>query len=199
MRARATELMLPLRPHPASRNHCNNPHQDPQNPNVKAPLLRTPLANNHRPASSQAPPSPFAPASYWPGRPPVTAVAMRTPPPRRRPEGGARRPWGRAGLGQAGADGGQRAAPAPGPAPAPMHGAEEAVAAGGPRMSAASTQTDSMAGEHRSAPAVWGLGGGVPGRACPAARERCGTGGNGRRGGMRGKGADRPSRVLRGA
>lgn len=59
-------------------------------------------------------------------------------------------------------DGGHRAAPAPAPAAAPalapglMHGAEEAVVAGGPRVSAASTQTDSMAGERRPVPAVGG-------------------------------------------
>lgn len=46
-------------------------------------------------------------------------------------------------------------------APAPMHGAEEAAAgaAGGPRVRAASTQTDSMAGERgcTAARPVWRL------------------------------------------
>lgn len=74
-----------------------------------------------------------------------------------------------------------------------MHGAEEAVAAGGPRVSAASTQTDSMAGERRPLPAVRGPGcGGRLGRAgaCPgcegaAAPRGLTAGGEGREGGVR--------------
>lgn len=60
--------------------------------------------------------------------------------------------------------GGHRAAPPAAPPPAPMHGAEEAVAAGGSRVSAASTQTDSMAGERLPVPAVRGLAAGREGR-----------------------------------
>lgn len=72
-----------------------------------------------------------------------------------------------------------------------MHGAEEAVAAGGPRMSAASTQTDSMAGERRPVPAAggaWrrrrgGWAGACPGCEGAAAPPRWGAGANGWRGG----------------
>lgn len=139
-----------------------------------------PLTGSHRPALAAGPPRHDKPHPLLPlplpigrGARPSAAVAMQTPPPRGRPEGGAGWPWGRGGGGRE-----HRAVPAPapgpgpGPAPAPMHGAEEAVAAGGPRVSAASTQTDSMAGERRPLPAVGGLaaGGAGPGPA-PAVRE----------------------------